>query len=232
MSLSSILHGGGRRRRTVEHPLELERLNRDLRNEAARLDPVECRTPDRHVEFLVRRPAGAPAPVLPLRCPACEIERREAQYRAQLSVLTAPQIPPGHVLVAAPADLPGSAFGEPEAQSEPVTEELRIVADTPTAPAECEAADVNAQTQATDVTALRAAVGLSDTAVLPVVAMPPEQPREPVDTSAVRLEAARMVPQLADPDRLVGFATSDLKDAVTVASLPGRSIAVRLTQTT
>lgn len=213
-------------RMATTHDAEMTALQARCDQETARADHFArivagtrwCSCPQRlHPPFLIRTRTPVP-------CPWCVIDGQAQQLRALTPAPETTRVP-------AVADLPGSVFAAPE--PEPVIEaEPRIVADTPTGPVDSEAADVNAQTQATDVRALRAAMGLASTAVLPVVAVPPEQPREPVDTSAARLEAARMVPQLADPDRLVGFATSDLKDAVTVASFPGRSIAVRLNQTT
>ncbi len=188
----ALLHGGGRRRRTPESYTALEEENRALRGTASRLDPCECRRPDHHVTFLVRRPEGVPAPVVPYRCPACELDRLQAQHRAQMAVLTAPVAPPSPVLVPAAADLPGSAFVEPEP---PVVADprLRIVADTPTAPAESEAADVNADTQAVAVSALWEAIGEGETAQLPAIVDP--QPAAPVVTepsSAEHLERARV----------------------------------------
>ena len=160
----SLIHGGGRRRRTPESQAAMERENRQLRSNAARLDPCECRARKPHVQFLVRRPDGAVAPVRPFDCPACEIDR----LKGQLSVLTAPRAPQSPVLVPAAADVPESAFATPE-PAVAADPRLRIVADTPAAPVECEAADVNAETQPVSLAAVRQAVGEGDTTQLPAV---------------------------------------------------------------
>ncbi len=192
MKLTSLFVGPGSRRRSTDSVIVLERENRSLRGEVSRLDPCECRRPQQHVAFLVRRPEGLPAPAVPPRCPACELDRLQAQHRAQMAVLTAPVAPPSPVLVRAAADVPGSVFAEPEP---PVVADprLRIVADTPTAPAESEAADVNADTQAVAVSALWEAIGEGETAQLPAILDP--QPAAPVVTepsSAEHLERARV----------------------------------------
>lgn len=245
MKLTSLFAGSGSRRRSSDSIGQLERENRSLRSDVSRLDPCECRRPDHHVTFLVRRPEGMAAPVVPYHCPACELDRLQAQHRAQLAVLTAPPAPPSPVLVPAAADLPGSAFAEPEppAVADP---RLRIVADTPTAPAESEAADVNAETQAVAVSALWDAIREGDTARLPAIV--DQQVTAPVvaePSSAEHLEPAHAKvppkPPLADPvlpvtwgvdpDATVGFATSDLKDQVSTSALPRAGVLVQLSKT-
>jgi hypothetical protein len=234
--LPNPFKGSGSRRITPESHVVLERENRRLRDNAARLDPCVCRAPRPHVEFLVRRPDGAIAPVHPFLCPACRID----QLNAQLAVLTAPPAPGGPVLVPAPADVAESAFATPA--PEPVPEQvLRIVADTPTAPAASEAADVNAETQQVPVAALREAVGEGDTAQFPVV--PDQRSVRPVTAvTADHLEPARVnVPPkppaarsgFADPDAVVGFSTADLKQQVNAAAaaVPRPGVRVRLAKT-
>jgi hypothetical protein len=162
IKLGNLIHGGGRRRATTESYADLGKENRQLRDDASRLDPCMCQNPGRHVEFLIRRPVGATAPVVPFGCPACLVDQLRGQHRAQLSVLTAPSAPPSPVLVPAAADVVGSAFAGPAlvAVSDP---RLRIVADTPPAPDESEASDVNAETQAVAVSSLWDAIGEGET---------------------------------------------------------------------
>jgi len=188
--ISTLLHGRGRRRRTPESQAAMERENRQLRNDAASLDPCACHAPQPHVQFLVRRPEGASAPAAPFACPLCEIDR----LNGRLEVLTAPPAPrpQGEPLVPAPADTAGSAFATPRPAAAP-DPRLRIVADTPAAPAESEGADVNAETQAVSRADLLAAMGEGDTTQLPAV---PEQgavrPVVSEPSSAEHLERARV----------------------------------------
>ncbi len=239
LHLRSLFAGPGGRRRAPDSIINLERDLRALRSDAALLDPCSCRCPERHIEFLVRRKEGIPAPVEPVRCPACEIERLIAQHRAQLAVLTAPAAPPSPVLVPAAADLEGSAFAAPQAAADRALvpdPRLRIIADTPTAPAECEGADVNAETQAVEVAALREVLGEGDTAKLPAV------PEAAIVTTADHLEPARakvppmprdipvhLVPQQRvtwDPFRdheADPLAGDDLKALVSPSGLPGEN---------
>lgn len=109
----------------------------------------------------------------------------EAEIKRLNRVLDASKDLPGTKPYVAPADDPESCFSQPDPA--PAGDEPRIVADTPVAPASYEIADINAETQAVDVAALRDAeatqqldaaalrnaTGLGATAVLPVVAVPP-----------------------------------------------------------
>lgn len=235
--------GSGSRRATPESHTVLERENRQLRGDAARLDPCECHAPRQHVQFLIRRPTGTTAPERPLVCPACEIDR----LRGQLSVLTAPRAPQSPVLVPAAADVPESAFATPE-PAVAADPRLRIVADTPAAPVDCEAADVNAETQPVSLAAVRQAVGEGDTTQLPAV---PEQGavRKVAAVTADQLQPAQApVPPKLPPAHLVRqqrvawgvkavdpLACDDLKPvapATAVLAVPGwRSERVSLSKT-
>jgi hypothetical protein len=118
-----------------------------------------------------------------------ELERlydeRGQEIESLRVILAASNGDPGMPGWTAPLDDPQSCFSQPSPP--PAGDEPRIVADTPVAPASYEIADVNAETQAVDVAALRDAeatqqldaaalrnaTGLGATAVLPVVAAPP-----------------------------------------------------------
>jgi hypothetical protein len=235
IKLGNLIHGGGRRRATTESYADLGKENRQLRDDASRLDPCMCQNPGRHVEFLIRRPVGATAPVVPFGCPACLVDQLRGQHRAQLSVLTAPSAPPSPVLVPAAADVVGSAFAEPAlvAVSDP---RLRIVADTPSAPDESEASDVNAETQAVAVSSLWDAIGEGATTLLPAVdepssavhlenavaAVPPKPQFPPAHLVEQQLVTWRPT-FAADP-----LAHDDLKAEVTTGGLPRASVRVQL----
>jgi hypothetical protein len=228
MNLSALLHGGGKRRKSDgawdDLTTQLSSAQALLRE---REGTVRYSCPDgRHPDWWA--PANCPS-----WCPWCSTGRL---YR-QLQQMPALGVQVGAPLVPAPADVPGSAFATPalEPAEDP---RLRIVADTPAAPAVSEAADVNAKTQAVPVAALRQAVGEGDTMQLPAV---PNQAavRPVVAVTADHLEPARTKvppkpdrpPQntFADPDAVVGFATADLQQQVNAAAiLAGRTIPVRL----
>lgn len=80
----------------------------------------------------------------------------------------------------APMDIPGSAFARAadELVAFPALTDAelgpRVVADTPPAPEPTPIVDLTAPTLAVDVANLRQAAGLADTAVIPVVALPPD----------------------------------------------------------
>ena len=243
LHLRSFFAGPGGRRRTPDSIITLERDLRALRSDAALLDPCNCRCPERHIEFLVRRKEGIPAPVEPIRCPACEIERLIAQHRAQLSVLTAPPAPPSPVLVPAAVDTPGYR-PLPDAPPLSADDHLLLMPDAPKAPVAPEAADVNAETQSVEVTALRQALGEGDTATLPAVPEPVGAVRPVIATTADHLEPAHaqvppvprqipvhLIPQQrvtwnpfrdrdTEPDPLAG---DDLKALVSPSGLPGEN---------
>ena len=243
LHLRNLFAGPGGRRRPPDSIITLERDLRALRSDAALLDPCSCRCPERHIEFLVRRKEGIPAPVEPVRCPACEIERLIAQHREQLAVLTAPAAPPSPVVIPAAADVEGSAFATP-VQTVVPDPRLRIIADTPPAPDDSEGADVDAETQAVEVTALRQAIGEGDTATLPAVPEPVGAVRPVIATTADHLEPAHaqvppvprqipvhLIPQQrvtwnpfrdrdTEPDPLAG---DDLKALVSPSGLPGEN---------
>lgn len=233
LHLRGLFAGPGGRRRTPDSIITLERDLRALRSDAALLDPCNCRYPERHITFLVRRPEGIPAPVAPIRCPACEIERLIAQHRAQLSVLTAPPAPPSPVLVPAAVDTPGYR-PLPDAPPLSADDHLLLMPDAPKAPVAPEAADVNAETQSVEVTALRQALGEGDTATLPAV------PETAIVTTADHLEPAHakvpprdipvhLIPQqrvtwnpFRDRDTMPNsLAGDDLKALASPSSLPG-----------
>lgn len=195
-----LFKGPGARRRTPESQAAMERENRQLRGDAARLDPCACRAARPHVQFLVRRPDGASPSVEPLDCPACEIDR----LNSRLSVLTAPSAPPSALLLPAAVDSPDFQ-PLPAAPLVSADNHLLIMPDAPEATETVPIVDVTAETQATDVQALRDAIGLGDTATLPAVRDEPQGAvRRVLPITADQLRPARAdVPPKLPPAHLV-----------------------------
>lgn len=173
MNLTGLFHGGGRRRRSDESwddlTGRLSETERKLAHAERLLEPLKstvCVFCQVHGRFWVQQP-------VPVPCPWCEIGRLRGRQLTEMVI--APALPAGQPLVPAPADLPGSVFTEPEPVT-PGVEAPRIVADTPAGPAESEAADVNAETQAVAVSALWEAIGEDRTTLLPAVDDPSAAP--------------------------------------------------------
>jgi hypothetical protein len=178
-------------------------------------------------------------------CPWCQAELLASEnvgLRLELDLMR-PPAPAGEPLVAALAEDPRSCFAGmdhdvPSAFVEPLIHEPAPVAAPPYEPA-----NVWAETEATDVSALRAAAALDpgDTAKLAVVApVPPVPPHPPaIATTADHLEPAhaKRPPEMpvhlveqqlvtwnpfrdrdTEPDPLAG---DDLKALVSPSSLPG-----------
>lgn len=156
------------------------------------------------------------------------------QLRATLRALEVPvdaDAAPGQPAL---MDDPDAWINQPDGPPRP-DEWISPVA--PAAPVESEAADVNAETQLTDVcdlraeaetqpvdaAALRNAAGLGATAVLPVVALEPARHPRPEPWPPARPTSART---LADV-----FGAADLKPDVTPAALPRGDYAVRFAKT-
>jgi hypothetical protein len=184
IKLGNLIHGGGRRRATTESYADLGKENRQLRDDASRLDPCMCQNPGRHVEFLIRRPVGATAPVVPYGCPACLIDHLTAQHRAQMSVLTAPPVPPSELMLPAAVDTPGFE-PLPDAPLRSADDRLLLMPDAPAAAEEVPIANVNEETQPVAVSDLWAAIGEGATTLLPEVDDPSSAPHLEAAAAAV-----------------------------------------------
>ena len=139
-----------------------------------------------------------------VQCPWCEIGRLRAREASSVLVVAAP--PAGPPMLPAAVDSPGFQ-PLPPAPLVSADDQLLLMPDAPTAPAECEAADVNAQTQAMDASELRAPAALDpgSTTQLPTVRDKPQGAVRPVlAVTADQLKPARTdVPPKLPPPHLV-----------------------------
>jgi len=224
MNLTGFFKGSGGRRRSDESWIALtDQLSEAQRLLAPLKDAIRntCAA-GIHGPFWVQQKAPVP-------CPWCHINRLQNREVAQ--VVIAPALPAGRPMVPAAVDVLGFE-PLPEAPLKSADDQLLLMPDAPEFPAEVEAADVNAETQAVAVSSLWAAIGEDRTAMLPAVDDPsaavhlqpaadtvPPKPRQPPLPPAhlVEQQLVTWKPKLpGDP-----LASDDLKTVAPATGVPG-----------